>query len=370
MKQRWMKKMVSAVCAAALISVPLSALGEEPEEQGTRTVGSLIEVKEWISEPGTDHSDSAADPSEPVSQERSEDSLRIQNAPEFDTQEAASYIENLPVIRELAKTIQDDEGLVVFGSAAPSDEALNELQAQIDRLSQDQHTVSLIMVDLNTLSGVACHSSAAMCSQSTIKGVYLGSLLEERPELLTEHWQEFHDAIVYSDNEAYESLRETYGNECLLRWCQEAGVSENFAELLYPRENSARDMFLMWTVLYRYLNGGTCDPDFASWFADSLASAAALQLGNRYPVQTKAGWETGYYEDILDPDDFVPDRYVDGNPLNDEIAANDTGVVYTEEGPYLFVIYTDHFYDFYDNVVLAHPLCGLEEALCNVKLSM
>ena len=358
MKLTGIRKPALIILTAALLTTPLHAFGSGLESSKSNIVGSQIVVKEWVSDSGLlDAGDL-------------EDSLRIRNAPEYDTQEAASYAEIMPEIREMTEGLNDDRNLVLFGPCTPSEEALNKLLAEIDHLSMDHHTVSLIMVDLKNRSGLAYNSSAAMCSQSTIKGIYLGALLEERPELLAEHRQDFHDAIVYSDNDAYEGLRELYGNEPLLRWCDEAGVDAGFAELLYPRANSAKDMFKMWTVLYRYLNGNTCDPEFASWFADSRASAAALMFRDRYPVQTKAGWETGYYVDELDPEGLIDDRYVDGDPLNDEIAANDSGVVYTEDGPYLFVIYTDHFFDYYENVVLEHPLCGLEEALCEAKLSM
>ena len=351
--------MLSMLAGVLLTVVSVPASAESSDFTSGRTVGSLIRLGGQNDEPGFGPETYTG-----------EDSLLIQNAPAYDTAEAASFIEEMPAIRQLADQIEDNGRLVTFGPAVPSQEAFEKLQEEIVKLSEDNHKVSLVMVDLKTKSGVACNSSIPMCSQSTIKGIYLGSLLEERPELLGEEWQRMHDAIVLSDNDTYESMRELYGSEPLLRWCEEAGVDAGFAELLYPRSNSARDMFKMWTVLYRYLNGGTCDPDFASWFADSLASAARLRFGGRYPVQTKAGWETGYYESWLDPDAVIPYEYVDGDPMNDEIAINDSGVVYTDEGPYLFVIYTDHFFYYFENVVLEHPLGGVEEALCDVKLSL
>ena len=353
------KTIILCLLAIAVTAVSVCAYAKAADFTSGRTVGSEITIRE---EP--DGSGSG------LPSYTNEDSILIRNAPAFDTAEAASCIDAMPQIRELADTVGDDEQLALFGPAAPSEEALAALQEEIEKLTDEYHKVSLIMADLKTKSGVAYNSSVPMCTQSTIKGVYLGSALEERPELLEENWQAFHDAIVYSDNDAYEGLREACGPEPLLKWCAEAGVDAGFADLPYPRSYTAKDMFKMWTVLYRYLNGGTCSPEFASWFADSLASAARIRFGDRYPVQTKAGWETGYYEPILNPDDIIPDQYVDGDPTNDEIAANDSGVVFTEKGPYLFVIFTDHFFDYFENVVLEHPLCELEEALCNVQLSL
>ena len=72
-------------------------------------------------------------------------------------------------------------------------------------------------------------------------------------------------------------------------------------------------------------------------------SAAKERLGNRCPVQTKAGWENGVGDDTEDYEKAViPARYTDGDPMNDECATNDTGVVYAESGPYLFVLYSDY----------------------------
>ena len=93
-------------------------------------------------------------------------------------------------------------------------------------------------------------------------------------------------------------------------------------------------------------------------------------LGNRFPVQTKAGWEHGLNEDLnYDPWEEIPVEYVDGDPLNDECAINDTGIVYTDRGPYLFVIYTDYPFGVFRDYVTPNPLGGLVEALYEVQRS-
>ena len=231
--------------------------------------------------------------------------------------------------------------------------------------------MSLILADLAARSGAAFRSGIPMCSQSTVKAIYAGALLESRPEALSENGAYLRDAIVLSSNEAYENLREIYGREPLLRWCKETGVDPSFADLPYPRDKCARDMLLLWTRLYAFLNGDADPMNFAAYYADSLASATKERLGARYPVQTKAGWECGLDEDAdYDPEAVIPERFRDGNPLNDECAINDTGVVYTETGPYLFVIYTDHPFGLFRNYTTPNPLYPLVDALLAVHADL
>ena len=98
----------------------------------------------------------------------------------------------------------------------------------------------------------------------------------------------------------------------------------------------------------------------------SAESATKEWLAGRLPVQTKAGWECGIDEDTeVFSLGMIPARFVDGDPMNDEVATNDTGIVYTENGPYLFVIYSDYPYPFGK----PNQLYGLAEALYEAQRS-
>ncbi|GEM_PF-2277581 len=307
----------------------------------------------------------------PVSTPREAESAAIRNAPAYNTALAASFIEDMPQIRALIDGAEDENALTCFGEARPSEEAFQKLEGEISRLSEGGHKVSLVMVDLATRSGVSYHSAIPMCAQSTIKGIYIGALLDERPQALEENGQYMHDAVVFSANEPYHCLRSIYGSAPIEKWCREAGVDTGFASDLYPRTYTARDMFKMWTRLYAFLNSKAQGSPFASWFADSSCSATKKQLGNRFPVQTKAGWESGLDENQnYDPYAVIPPQYTDGDPANDECAINDTGVVYTENGPYLFVIYTDHPFGVFKDYVTVNPLYGLTEVLYQLQASL
>ena len=296
----------------------------------------------------------------------SDESAAIQSAPAYDVKAAKRYISLMPKVRSWIDGIPADDQLTCFGAFSPSPEAVQRLDTEIQRIINDHHKVSLVMVDLNTRSGVSFHSTVPMCTQSTVKAIYVGALLSIHPEAFRENGQYIRDTVVLSSNEAYESLRDIYGKEPIQAWCREAGVDESFADLPYPRDKNARDMLKLWTRLYCFLNDGTDTANAGRYFADSAMSAAKDCFRGRYPVQTKAGWENGVGDDVEDYEHAViPARFTDGDPLNDECATNDTGVVYAEKGPYLFVIYSDYPCPY----TTPNHLFGLTEALHAVHLS-
>lgn len=300
-----------------------------------------------------------------------EESAAIRNAPAYDTERAKSLIPAMPEIRRLVTGLEDTGGLTVFGEVRPDRTALDRLALEIGKLTTGGHKVSLVMADAGTLSGAAFCPFRPMCSQSTIKAIYTGAVLEAFPDAITDNGRYIHDAVVYSDNLSYENLRKIYGPDPLRKWCVEADVDPSFAQPDYPRDKTAADMLKMWTRLYCFLNGEARNTDFAAWFADSAASAAKQQLGGRCPVQTKAGWENGLDESRnYDPAAVIPAEYTDGDPLNDECAINDSGIVYTDRGPYLFVIYTDHPFGIFKDYITPNPLLELTEALYEVQQSL
>ena len=307
----------------------------------------------------------------PISVPMDRESPLIRAAPAYDTEAARTFIQSMPLLRTMTDNIPDDERPACFGPKCPSPAAFQKLETEIGKITEGRHKLSLLMADLKTLSGVSYHSRVPMCTQSTVKAIYAGALIESIPSVLDENGQYLHDAVVYSDNASYENLRKIYGCRPLEKWCEEAGVDRSFAIPDYPRDKTAADMFRMWTRLYCFLNDGSDRTNFGAYFADSLASATKERLGSRYPVQTKAGWEIGLDENgDYDPGAEIPAEFTDGDPSNDECAINDTGVVYTESGPYLFVIYSDHPFGIFRNYTTPNPLYGLVDALAEVRESL
>ena len=300
-----------------------------------------------------------------------DESPSIRNAPAYDKKEAKLYIDKMPDVCSMVDNLGNDSSLISFGNKKPSDNSFKALADEIDNLTTNDHKVSLIMIDLKNMSGVSYNSGIIMCTQSAVKGVYIGSLLEYKPSALEKNGMYMRDAIEFSDNESYENLRKIYGKEPILKWCNDVGVDLSFANDDYPRNSTARDMLKLWTKLYCFLNSNSEAASIGRYFADSSASATKKMLGNKFPVQTKAGWEDGIngnfnYDTCLKPDK----RYIDGDPANDECATNDTGVVYTPNGPYIFVIYSNHPFSIFADYTSENKLNELVEKLYDVEVSM
>lgn len=236
----------------------------------------------------SDSEDSVVSNSGAITAAMEDESPAIQNAPAYDLADAKNYIDSMPEIRSLVDSIEEGPtGITAFGEKTPSDEALENLYQEVQTLSEGDHKVSLMMVDLRTKSGVAYNSLQPMCTQSTIKAIYIGALLEDNPDALKENGAYMREAIEFSANDPYHNLREIYGAEPLAKWCREVGVDEGFTELLYPRSYNAKDMFKMWTKLYCFLNSDAVPGNFGAYYADSSCSAAKKAARRKIPRADK-----------------------------------------------------------------------------------
>lgn len=277
--------------------------------------------------------------------------------------------DSLNEVRRNLREVSDKGRLVFFGSYNPSEDAAHRLRKEIKQITSTGHDVSLILYDLMTRSGVSYCSERIMCYQSTIKAIYVGALLEGDPELFAKHREEIHQTIEFSSNDTYKSLREIYGDEPLLSWCRECGIDDSFADRLYPRR-SAKELCILWTRMYAYLESGNAPEELKEWLSRSACSSAKEVLSDRCLIQTKAGWENGLSEDTPYTEDLIyPSELTDKDPYNDECAINDSGVIYTQNGPYLFVIFSDLPYGIYQNYTPVNPLNGITETLFELQQS-
>ena len=122
---------------------------------------------------------------------------------------ADNYIDSLSRIRSILRGISDEGKLMFFGHACPSETAAGRLRREISAIAQTGHKLSLIMIGLNNGSGVSYRSQEIMCYQSTIKAIYIGSLLDERPELFEKEQEMIRKTIELSDNETYAYYEES-----------------------------------------------------------------------------------------------------------------------------------------------------------------
>lgn len=368
-----MKRIISlilAVLTAALVLAGCRSTTQKPSSD-TAAQQDTKPAETRVYPTLSDYKPSDPSYSGPINVSLESESYAIMTAPAYDKTAAAALNSKMPAVRELVDSVGDDSSLTVFGSGKPSTEAVKALETEINKLSADGHQVSLLMVDVNSNTGVSYHAGYSMASQSCIKAPYCGALIESNPDALKDNGEYLREAIEFSNNEAYSMLRYIYGSQALTDWCTEVGVDTGFAEPEYPHTYSAKDMFKLWTRLYCFLNGDKDQQNFAAYYADSACSAAKKQLGDRCPVQTKAGWECGIGEALnYDPQSEIPYEYTDGDPENGECGINDSGIVYTDKGPYLFVIYTNHPFGVFMDYTTPNPLYDITEALYQLQQSI
>lgn len=287
------------------------------------------------------------DVSGPITTPLNEEAIEIQKAPAYALCHAKRIIDNLPRAIAAVDCIKNTAKIQVFGTEgkAPNLEVLNR---ELEAVKKDNHNISFLLINLERLNGIAYNIDMEMCTQSSIKGPYIGALLESDYDLLQENGQNMHDAIVNSDNDAYLSLCRKYGFQPIRSWAKDVGVDPYVVQIPFPRLMTVRDMAKLWVKMYAFLNEENDKTNFAKYFAKTAGSGISYELGKDYPVQTKAGWEW--------------------NPCSnkDRCACNDCGIVYSKNGPYVEVIFTDIPWDLSE----PNPIQGIVRILDHINFEL
>ncbi len=242
--------------------------------------------------------------------------------------------------KKVRKTIDGIDGLlqgVVFSEGAEcGEEVLGILNEQIQALYDEKYSLSFVCVDMDTKKAFSYNADWVFCSQSTIKAPFVLSLLDAKPEAFEENKDAIREIITKSSNSDYENLRDKYGTDYIVKWCEKAGVSTEITDSYYPRNITVKDLAKLWTLMYNYLNN-SANEELVGWFFGSAFSSIYRALGDKYHTWTKAGWEEGSYNSKGQ----MEYRFIDGDPTNDEVATNDTGVVFSDAGNYILTIFTN-----------------------------
>lgn len=274
-----------------------------------------------------------------------------------------SVDDRVDAMRALIDRADGEMTVRVFGTVPDVDAsaALTQLEGQIDALEKKGIMVSFMIADTDGRFGVSYNCDKKWTSQSTIKAPYLTSVLMQDASVFRKERSLIKAVITVSDNDAYETLRVRYGNKPFAAFCRTSGVSTRHSTDLYPRQITVRDMCKLWTTMYGFLNTREDMETYISYFSGTAMSCVYRALGDRYAVQTKAGWESG--TDYDGPGGTPDPRFTDGDPLNDEIATNDTGIVYANDNPYLIAVFTSAQSDPDSLIPLICAIDGLHSAL-------
>jgi hypothetical protein len=188
---------------------------------------------------------------------------------------------------------EQGDGVTMIGAATSqilSSSTLDALLEEANVLESQGYSLGFVMYDLYTGMGLAYNSDERFYSASAMKGPYAASLISAHPELFDENYHLLESALVYSNNEAYETLTRAHGVDCLRDWFLQADTESPNNYPAYT-DISARDMARVWVRNQQFFTSGESRADeLAALYTRPNRSVIKAQLGSWYPTYSKGGW--------------------------------------------------------------------------------
>lgn len=203
--------------------------------------------------------------------------------------------------------------LIEGEDAAPlSEEQQESLTAATQNIEGGGYTVGFTLINLNTGKGIAYNLDSRVYGASSFKGPYAAFLCQHLGDndasypsgseaagsgVSSSIYSLIQPMILYSDNSAFSSLRNTYDSAGFAEWLNSCGVdSEIMHDTHFPRY-SARESALLWLRTYQYLKTNTpTAQNLASLYEQTNVSfirSGVSDDGEVEAVLNKAGWCAG-----------------------------------------------------------------------------
>lgn len=203
--------------------------------------------------------------------------------------------------------------LIEGEDAAPlSEEQQESLAAAAQNIEGGGYTVGFTLINLNTGKGIAYNLDSRVYGASSFKGPYAAYLCQHLgdndasypsgseaagPGVSSSIYSLMQPMILYSDNSAFNSLRNTYDSAGFAEWLNSCGVdSEIMHDTHFPRY-STRESALLWLRTYQYLKANTpTAQNLASLYEQTNVSfirSGVSDDGEVEAVLNKAGWCSG-----------------------------------------------------------------------------
>ena len=203
--------------------------------------------------------------------------------------------------------------LIEGENATPlSEEQQESLAAATQNIEGGGYTVGFTLINLNTGKGIAYNLDSRVYGASSFKGPYAAFLCQHLGDndasypsgseaagsgVSSSIYSLMQPMILYSDNSAFSSLRNTYDSAGFAEWLNSCGVdSEIMHDTHFPRY-SARESALLWLHAYQYLKTNTpTAQNLASLYEQTNVSFIRSGVsgdGEVEAVLNKAGWCSG-----------------------------------------------------------------------------
>lgn len=203
--------------------------------------------------------------------------------------------------------------LIEGEDAAPlSEEQQKSLAAATQNIEGGGYTVGFTLINLNTGKGIAYNLDSRIYGASSFKGPYAAYLCQHLGDndasypsgseaagsgVSSSIYSLIQPMILYSDNNAFSSLRNSYDSAGFAEWLNSCGVDpEIMHDTHFPRY-SARESALLWLHTYQYLKTNTpTAQNLASLYEQTNVSFIRSGVSDDEGVEAvlnKAGWCAG-----------------------------------------------------------------------------
>ena len=193
-----------------------------------------------------------------------------------------------------------------------SEEQQESLAAATQNIEGGGYTVGFTLINLNTGKGIAYNLDSRVYGASSFKGPYAAYLCQHLGDndasypsgseaagsgVSSSIYSLMQPMILYSDNSAFSSLRNTYDSAGFAEWLNSCGVdSEIMHDTHFPRY-SARESALLWLHTYQYLKTNTpTAQNLTSLYEQTNVSFIRSGVSDDEEVEAvlnKAGWCSG-----------------------------------------------------------------------------
>ena len=193
-----------------------------------------------------------------------------------------------------------------------SEEQQESLVAATQNIEGGGYTVGFTLINLNTGKGIAHNLDSRVYGASSFKGPYAAYLCQHLGDddisypsdseaagsgVSSAIYSLIQPMILYSDNSAFSSLRNSYDSAGFAEWLNSCGVdSEIMHDTHFPRY-SARESALLWLRTYQYLKTNTpTAQNLASLYEQTNVSFIRSGVSDDEEVEAvlnKAGWCSG-----------------------------------------------------------------------------
>ena len=148
----------------------------------------------------------------------------IENTELFDVAAEASFAPSLLFPSELVPSNPDWPQ--VSGAQKPSRSVMGELIEATRAIEDEGYEVGYALLDLDTGATVTYNADTAFYSASSIKGPYVTSVVEyELGDAVKSDASRISAILEYSDNAAYSTLRDAYGNTPFAKLVEATGAA-------------------------------------------------------------------------------------------------------------------------------------------------